>query len=130
MTVRRLSRSEVRLPVRVRTGKEAGQVRWVPPTLSRVLHVLKNPRYAGAYFYGRTRQKKGLGTRTLPQDQWKVFIPERPPRVHHLGRVRGSPEDTPAERPAGTVPVGRDASAGGAGVVAGAAWSAAGAVGG
>ena len=61
MTVRRLSQSEVRLPVRVRTGKEAGQTRWVPPSLGRVLHVLKNPRYAGAYFYGRTRQKKGLG---------------------------------------------------------------------
>ena len=75
MTVRRLSQSEVRLPVRVRTGKEAGQIRWVPPALSRVLHILKNPRYAGAYFYGRTRQKKGLGTRKLPQDQWKVFIP-------------------------------------------------------
>lgn len=79
MTVCRLSRSRVRLPVRVRTGKEAGQVRWAPPTLSRVLHVLKNPRYAGAYFYGRTRQKKGLGSRTLPQDQWKVFIPDAHP---------------------------------------------------
>ena len=40
MVVRRLSQSQVRLPVRMRTGKHAGQIRWVPPTLSRVLRVL------------------------------------------------------------------------------------------
>jgi hypothetical protein len=75
LTVSRLARSRVQLPVRVRTGKEAGQVRRVPPTLSRVLHILKNPRYAGAYFYGRTRQKEGVPAGALPRDQWKVFIP-------------------------------------------------------
>jgi DNA invertase Pin-like site-specific DNA recombinase len=79
MVVRRLSQAEVLLPVRMRTGKHAGQIRWVPPTLSRVLRVLKNPRYAGVYFYGRTRQKKGLPSRTLPREQWKVFLPEAHP---------------------------------------------------
>jgi DNA invertase Pin-like site-specific DNA recombinase len=79
MSVCRMSRSGVRLPVRLRTGKHAGQIRWVPPTLSRVLRVLKNPRYAGVYFYGRTRQKKGLPSGTLPREQWKVFIPDAHP---------------------------------------------------
>jgi DNA invertase Pin-like site-specific DNA recombinase len=79
MSVCRMSQSGVRLPVRLRTGKHAGQIRWVPPTLSRVLRVLKNPRYAGVYFYGRTRQKKGLPSGTLPREQWKVFIPDAHP---------------------------------------------------
>ena len=79
MSVCRMSRSAVRLPVRLRTGKHAGQIRWVPPTLSRVLRVLKNPRYAGVYFYGRTRQKQGLPSGTLPREQWKVFIPNAHP---------------------------------------------------
>jgi DNA invertase Pin-like site-specific DNA recombinase len=78
-TVCRLSQDEVRLPVRIRIGKDAGQLRWVPPSLSRVLRVLKNPRYAGVYYYGRTRQKKGLPARTLPQEQWKVFLPNAHP---------------------------------------------------
>jgi DNA invertase Pin-like site-specific DNA recombinase len=79
MVVRRLAQAEVRLPVRVRTGASSGQIRWAPPTLSRVLHVLKNPRFAGAYFYGRSRQKKGAGCRALPRDQWKVFIADAHP---------------------------------------------------
>src|SRR5262249_52416130 len=79
--------SGVRLPVRLRTGKHAGQIRWVPPTLSRVLRVLKNPRYAGVYFYGRTRQKKGLPSGTLPREQWKVFIPDA-----HPGYIRNYPK--------------------------------------
>jgi DNA invertase Pin-like site-specific DNA recombinase len=79
MTVCRMSEAGVRLPVRLRTGKRAGQIGWVPPTLSRVLHVLKNPRYAGVYFYGRTRQKKGLPSGTLPREQWKVYIPNAHP---------------------------------------------------
>jgi hypothetical protein len=74
MSVRLMSQSRVRLPVRERTGKYAGQIRWVPPSLSRVLRVLKNPRYAGVYFYGRTRQKKGIPSGTLPREQWKVFL--------------------------------------------------------
>jgi DNA invertase Pin-like site-specific DNA recombinase len=79
MSVCRMSQSGVRLPVRLRTGKHAGQIRWVPPTLSRVLRVLKNPRYAGVYFYGRTRQQKGVPSGTLPREQWKVFIPNAHP---------------------------------------------------
>jgi DNA invertase Pin-like site-specific DNA recombinase len=74
MVVRRLSQNNMRLPLRVWCGAEIGQLRWVPPTLSRVLNVLRNPRYAGVYFYGRTRQKKGAPSRTLPQEQWKVFL--------------------------------------------------------
>lgn len=77
--VRQLIAAGLQVPVRMWCGQEIGQLRWVPPTLSRVLRVLRNPRYAGVYFYGRTRQKKGIGTRTLPQEQWKVFLPDAHP---------------------------------------------------
>lgn len=77
--VRQLREAGLRLPVRLRTGPRAGEIAWVEATLSRVLRVLKNPRYAGMYFYGRTRQRKGLGTRTLPPEQWKVQLPEAHP---------------------------------------------------
>ena len=74
-----LQRAEIRLPVRLRTGPQAGETIWTDASLSRVLHILKNPRYAGMYFYGRTRQRKGVSVQTLPADQWKVRIPDAHP---------------------------------------------------
>jgi DNA invertase Pin-like site-specific DNA recombinase len=50
-----------------------GELLWKPLRHGRVLSVLHNPRYAGAYVYGRTR----TGTRALPDE---------PPRVK--GRTR------------------------------------------
>lgn len=73
--VRTLVQQRVKLPITVRTGPVAGETAWVAPTLSRVLRMLRNPRYAGTYFYGRTRQRQGLLTRRVPQEEWKVLIP-------------------------------------------------------
>ena len=48
-----------------------------------VLFVLHNPRYAGAYFYGRRKQLTDINghTRTVhkPQDQWTVLIKDAHP---------------------------------------------------
>jgi DNA invertase Pin-like site-specific DNA recombinase len=77
--VRQLREAGHRLPVRLRTGPRAGDMAWVEATLSRVLSILKNPRYAGMYFYGRTRQRKGVPGGTLPPEQWKVRLPEAHP---------------------------------------------------
>jgi DNA invertase Pin-like site-specific DNA recombinase len=77
--VRELRKDRIRLPVRQRTGPQAGDNLWVDATLSRVLHILKNPRYAGMYFYGRTRQRSGAPSQTLPAEQWKVQIPNAHP---------------------------------------------------
>jgi DNA invertase Pin-like site-specific DNA recombinase len=77
--VGQLQQAEIRLPVRLRTGAQAGETIWTDASLSRVLHILKNPRYAGMYFYGRTRQRKGVPAQTLPPDQWKVQIPNAHP---------------------------------------------------
>jgi len=73
--VRHLREADLRLPVQLRTGPRAGETAWVQATLSRVLSILKNPRYAGMYFYGRTCQRKGVPGGTLPREQWKVQLP-------------------------------------------------------
>jgi DNA invertase Pin-like site-specific DNA recombinase len=71
-------------PRRLVTGPRAGEVVFVPLEHSRVLHLLHNPRYTGAYVYGRTRQRKivvGTSThyRKLPREEWKVFLPDTHP---------------------------------------------------
>jgi Recombinase zinc beta ribbon domain/Recombinase/MerR HTH family regulatory protein len=45
-----------------------------------VLRTLHNPRYAGAFVYGRRRERKGPNGKarheTLPRDQWTALIPD------------------------------------------------------
>src|SRR5665647_1827794 len=57
----------------------AGQLYWVPLHHDRVLFMLHNPRYAGAYFYGRRRQVTDVAGhhRTLvkPRQDWTTLIP-------------------------------------------------------
>jgi DNA invertase Pin-like site-specific DNA recombinase len=42
-------------PVRISTGPRKGELAWMPLTHWRVLRTLHNPRYAGAFVYGRRR---------------------------------------------------------------------------
>lgn len=57
-----------------------GDVTWKKPTVAAILEILKNPAYAGAFVYGRTRTTpRGPGTTTqkverLPIDQWKIRV--------------------------------------------------------
>lgn len=82
--VRHFTVEGILFPRRLVTGPRAGQVIFVPLEHSRVLHLLHNPRYTGAYVYGRTRQRKvvvgaAIHYRRLPRDEWKVFIPNAYP---------------------------------------------------
>jgi len=82
--VRHFARAGLQWPRRLPTGARAGEVVWAPLEHSRVLHVLHNPRYAGAFVYGRTRQRKvAVGGqaryRKLPRAEWKVFLPNTQP---------------------------------------------------
>jgi DNA invertase Pin-like site-specific DNA recombinase len=65
-------------PRRARGGPNRGEVLWGPLAHSRTLQVLRNPRYAGAYVFGRSRvyrTKHGTNAaRPLPQDQWQVLL--------------------------------------------------------
>jgi hypothetical protein len=78
--VRHFSAQGILWPRRLAGGPRAGEIVFGPLDHSRVLQILHNPRYAGAYVYGRTRQRKvAIGGqhryRRLPRDEWKVFLP-------------------------------------------------------
>ena len=70
----------LRLPSRPRMGPARGELRWSLPDHSRLRRILKNPRYAGAFSYGRTTQRRqadgSLQHATLPREQWQVCIPD------------------------------------------------------
>jgi DNA invertase Pin-like site-specific DNA recombinase len=51
--MRYLQQAGLRLPVRPLRGPAPHEVLWQPADSARVLHILKNPAYAGAYVYGR-----------------------------------------------------------------------------
>lgn len=82
--------AERRFPRRAYGGAWAGAVRWGRLTHGRVLGILANPAYAGAYVFGRYRSRRTLtpdGTiRTklirLPLPEWAVLI-----RDHHPGYI-------------------------------------------
>jgi len=67
-------------PRRVRIGPHAGELHWMPLQHNAVLKVLRNPRYAGAFCFGRTHTSKhadgSLHIETLPQEQWLFLIRE------------------------------------------------------
>ena len=70
-------------PRRVFSGPDKDKVFWGPLGVRQVLLVLHNPRYAGAYTFGRGRWARGPEGRRkrelLPQDQWQVLIPDAHP---------------------------------------------------
>lgn len=57
-TVRAFREQGLRFPRRTRVGPQKGEIVWTVPEHSRVLWILHNPRYAGAFFYGRSQQRK------------------------------------------------------------------------
>ena len=79
-----------RFPLRAYGGAWAGQLRWGRLTHARVLGVLKNPCYAGAYVHGRYSSRRTVepdGTvRTAlverPRTEWPVLIKD-----HHEGYI-------------------------------------------
>jgi hypothetical protein len=82
--VRHFARDGLLWPRRPYTGGRAGALVFAPLDHSRVLGILHNPRYAGAFVYGRTRQRKVvIGGQTryrrLPRPEWKVFLPNAYP---------------------------------------------------
>jgi CRISPR-associated endonuclease Cas1 len=68
----------LRFPSRVQTGPNKGTLAWLPLLHHRALQVLHNPRYAGAFVYGRRRQRRGPDGRTRhalqPREAWTVLI--------------------------------------------------------
>jgi Recombinase zinc beta ribbon domain/Recombinase len=72
---------------------------WTPLVHHRVLQVLHNPRYAGAFFHGRVHSRQDGNGRTLykvlPVEEWHTLLPETHPGYitweqyqNHLRRLR------------------------------------------
>ena len=84
----------IRFPARHLGGPHAGELYWVPLRHDNVLFVLHNPRFAGAYFYGRRRQVTDAQGRhrtvVKPRDEWTVFIPGAHADYISLERFEGN----------------------------------------
>jgi len=82
-TVKAFAKEGLRFPSRVRTGPNKGTLAWLPLVHHRALQVLHNPRYTGAFVYGRRRQRQlpNGKTRTSlqPREAWVALIPEAHP---------------------------------------------------
>ena len=81
--VRRFAQEGWCFPRRIRRGLGKGDVVWGALDHSRVLQILHNPRYAGAFVYGRTRGSRNaqfkIVQRQVARDQWPVLIREAHP---------------------------------------------------
>ena len=82
-TVRSFREQGLLFPRRLRTGPHKGELLWATLGLSHSLDTLHNPRYAGAFVYGRTTVKRTGGGKVtivnLPREQWHTFIPDAHP---------------------------------------------------
>lgn len=84
--VKRFTREGLEFPQRIRRGIGKGEVHWGGLNHSRVLQILHNPRYAGAFVYGRTHTGRNAQlqptVRKVARDDWPVLIPEA-----HVGYI-------------------------------------------
>jgi DNA invertase Pin-like site-specific DNA recombinase len=84
-----LDQQHIQLPV-VRGPEEVREIVWQPARYHAVLSVLKNPVYAGAYAYGRSKtvvrldtgQKRVCRQVQRRREDWTVLIPD-----HHEGYI-------------------------------------------
>lgn len=67
------------------------ELHWKKPTIAAIVTTLKNPAYAGAFAYGRTRlmrkgpSPKDKSLKKLPQHEWKALIPNKYPAYINWG---------------------------------------------
>jgi hypothetical protein len=66
-TVKAFRDQQLPFPRRARAGAHHGETRWGRLEHSRVLWVLHNPRYAGAFFFGRSRQRHTADARVVSE---------------------------------------------------------------
>jgi DNA invertase Pin-like site-specific DNA recombinase len=79
-TVKAFREQQIPFPRRARAGAHQGETLWGRLEHSRALWVLHNPRFAGAFFFGRSRQRHTVEARLiverLPREEWTALIPQ------------------------------------------------------
>ena len=77
-TVKHFSEQAIPFPAPAQVGAKTAQVVWGRLNLSRAVHLLHNPRYAGAFAYGRRHRRKQpdgrCRTAHVPRDQWHALL--------------------------------------------------------
>ncbi len=80
-TLRYFRENQLQFPQRPRSGPGKGELHWRSLGHWRVLQVLHNPRYAGAFAYGRSRQRRLPDGRVrfvrLPRPEWIALHPDK-----------------------------------------------------
>ncbi|MEM1151694.1 MAG: recombinase family protein [Pseudomonadota bacterium] len=84
-----LRQEQISLPAAVH-GPDGRHIQWKLPVYNTVMHILKNPIYAGAYVFGRTGsrtviedgRKRVIQGLRKPQEDWDVLLPD-----HHEGYI-------------------------------------------
>ncbi|HVJ89043.1 MAG TPA: recombinase family protein [Labilithrix sp.] len=83
-TLRHFRTEKLLFPRRLRAGSSKGALLWAPLSYSVALAVLHNPRYAGAYAYGKIKWRKTVDGRTqsrkVPRDEWIALQRDAHPR--------------------------------------------------
>ena len=78
-TIKTLREEKVLMPRRIRGGAHGGELVWGQLDHWRALQLLHNPRYAGAFSFGRFRTRKladgSTKVESLPRDEWHTLIP-------------------------------------------------------
>ena len=81
--VKEFRREELLFPRRLLRGPEKGDLVWGQLAHCRVLQILHNPRYAGAFSYGRRRMRKLPGGKityqSVARDQWDALVRDAHP---------------------------------------------------
>ena len=79
-TVKAFNEQKLLFPRRPRSGPRKGELVWGALTHSRTLQILHNPRYTGAFVFGRFRQRRGPEGRVtfqpLPREEWHTLLPD------------------------------------------------------
>ena len=93
-TVHFFQEQGILFPRRLRTGLSKGELRWASPRHSRILQVLHNPRYAGAFVYGRTRTRHlpdgGISVIRMPKSEWQFVMQGMHPGYIDWDRFEGN----------------------------------------
>jgi DNA invertase Pin-like site-specific DNA recombinase len=84
--VRYFNKNGLKFPRKMQSGPQKGEIVWDALSYTRARQVLKNPRYAGAYCYGRVRRNKfgdgGGGIerkKNVDRSQWHSLIRDSHP---------------------------------------------------
>jgi DNA invertase Pin-like site-specific DNA recombinase len=82
-TVKAFAVEGLSFPSRIQRGPNKGRLGWLPLRHHRVLYVLHNPRYAGAFAYGRRHQRRladgKIRYNLQPRQSWIALIPDAHP---------------------------------------------------